>query len=135
LTDQTTPRSLGERVSRGLPTVLLVGALFVPRVAEGLYAGLGRELPDAFGALATLLLFVSVAVWFWFYCRTHHLPWIMDMGWFLMLAWPIVVPYYVISREGRRGLLRIGLFLLTYLAAWATGWATAIWARLLIGKE
>ncbi|HSB61597.1 MAG TPA: hypothetical protein VLI67_07750, partial [Vicinamibacteria bacterium] len=60
------------------------------------------------------------------------LPWIMDMGWFLLIAWPLVIPYYnIIAREGRRGLSRIGLFLFTWLAAWATGWATSIWVRVL----
>ena len=78
---------------------------------------------------------MSVAVWFWGYSRAHRVPWIMDMGWFLMVAWFVVVPYYIISREGGRGVLRIGLFLLTYLAAVAAGWATAIWTRLLCGAE
>lgn len=57
------------------------------------------------------------------------------MGWFLMMAWPIVIPYLMIQREGRRGLARIALLSLTYFAAWATSWATAIWIRLLFAND
>jgi hypothetical protein len=45
----------------------------------------------------------------------------MDMGWFLLLAWPIVVPYFLISQEGRRGLHRIGFFVLAWLLAALVG--------------
>jgi hypothetical protein len=46
-----------------------------------------------------------------------------------MSAWIIIVPYYVLKREGKRGLRRIGLFCLTYVAAGATGMAIRIWAK------
>jgi hypothetical protein len=36
-----------------------------------------------------------------------------------------------VKHEGWRGLARIGLFLLTYFAAWATGLAVRIWVRVL----
>lgn len=98
-----------------------------------MYRGLGRELPVALRLLGSLFFLVSLAAWFWSYCRVHHLSWIMDMGWFVIMAWPVVIPYHIISREGWRGLGRIGLFLFAYFAAWAMGLATSIWARLLLG--
>jgi hypothetical protein len=39
------------------------------------------------------------------------------MGWFLLIAWPIVIPYFMINREGRRGLRRIGIFVLAVVSA------------------
>jgi len=33
-----------------------------------------------------------------------------------MIAWPIVVSYYLIRHERRRGIARVGLFLLTRAA-------------------
>jgi hypothetical protein len=112
---------------------MLAAAVFVPQVVEGIYAGIHRPLPPAYGPLATFWLFMSVAAWFWAYSRAQRVSWVMDMGWFLLLAWVFVVPYYVLRREGRRGLIRIGLFVLAYLAAWALGWATSIWTRLWSG--
>jgi hypothetical protein len=49
----------------------------------------------------------------------------------LLAVWIIIVPYYVLKREGRPGLGRIGLFCLTYVAAWATGLAIRVWIRVL----
>ena len=113
------------------PAALLTCALFVTQVVGGVYRGLGRGVPPALGPLGTLLVLLGVAGWFWSYCRAQRISMPMDMGWFLMMAWPIVIPYYIITREGRRGLLRIGLFALTYFAAWATGVAAAVWTRVL----
>ena len=114
---------------------LVAAALFVPRVVEGVYFGTGRPVPAPVSVLASLALFASLAAWFWSYSRSQRLDWVMDMGLFLLVAWPVVIPYYVLKREGWRGLLRLGLFLVTYLAAWAAGIATAVWARLLLGAE
>jgi len=122
-------------VSLSFPAALLAAALFLPQLAGGVYAGLGRPLPDAFPPLTELLFFVSMVGWFWSFTRAHRLPWMMDMGLFLWWAWIIVVPYYVLRHEGRRGLLRIGLFALTYAAALALGWATSIWTRLVFGTD
>jgi hypothetical protein len=115
-------------------TTLVLCALFIPRVVDGAYAGGGRAEPAALHVLFMLWFSMSLAAWFWGYCREQRVEWTMDMGWFVMTLWIVVIPYFVIRREGRRGLLRVGLFLLTYVAAWSTGWATAIWTRLLFGR-
>ena len=118
-----------------LSFTMLVAAIFVPRIAEGVYSGLGRDVPPALDLLATLWLFMSVAKWFWGYSRAHGVSWPMDMGWFLLLAWFVVVPCYIISRERWKGLRRIALFLLAIVAALAAEWVTAmvvhalVWAR------
>jgi hypothetical protein len=74
---------------------------------------------------------MSIVAWFWSYSRARGITWVVDMGWFVLLAWFIVIPYTLLKREGRRGLTQIGLFLLIYLAAWATGMAVRIWIRVL----
>jgi len=108
-------------------------ALFLSPVVSGLYGGLGRGLPEAFPILSTLFLATSVCAWFWDYSHRYRIPWVMDMGWFLFAAWVLLIPYYILRAEGRRGLGRIGLFCLTYFAAWACGWATQVWTRLAFG--
>jgi hypothetical protein len=111
---------------------MVVTALFVSQVANGIYTGLDREPPSQVEGLLTAAFFLSLMAWFWSYCADHRLEWLLDMGWFLMVAWPIVVPYYLIKHERRRGLARVGLFLLTYFAAWAVGWAVSLWTRLIL---
>ena len=44
-----------------------------------------------------------------------------DMGWFVFLAWPVVLPYYLLKTRGVRGLLTIGSFLGLYVVAYCVG--------------
>ena len=69
------------------------------------------------------------------YCRIHRVPWLIDMGWFLLLAWFVVVPYCIISRERGRGVLRVGLFLLAAAAAVGAEWAAAVVTAAAVGAE
>lgn len=121
---------------RGLlvPSALVVLALFTTHGATGLYSGLDHQLPAAVSALSTAAMGMSLVAWFWTYSRRHGIAWPMDMGWFLWMVWILLIPYYVVKREGRRGLLRLGLFALVWFAAWATAWAVAVWVRLLTSE-
>lgn len=115
-----------ERWRPTLSASMLMAALLVPRIAEGVYEGLGRELPPTFELLANFWFIVSLAVWFWTYCRTHRVPWVFDMGWFVLLAWLVIVPYYVIRRERWTGVLRMALFLFAIVVAVLVRWLTAV---------
>ena len=125
----------GARGSKGAAAALLVAAIFVPQLVSGIYQGMGRDLPDAFPLLSTVALWLSVVAWFSLYSQEHRVPWVLDMGWFLFGAWVIVVPYYILKREGRAGLGRIALFCFTWLAAWAASWAVLIRTQVLVANE
>ena len=130
--------ALGAGTSTPAETVarlLLVTAVFVQQVVSGFYIGLERELPDAFPILSSLFFWLSVVTWFALYSQRHHVPWVLDMGWFLFGAGIVLIPYYLFKREGRVGLARVGLFCLTWFAAWAMGWAVLLWMRVLHGGE
>lgn len=114
-------------------TVSVVTSLFLERIVDGFYQGLGRKLPDTVPILGAALLITSLYTWFWSYSQQHHIAWVMDMGWFMFAAWVFILPYYILKTEGRRGWSRIGLFCLTYGAAYATGWAILIWTQVLAG--
>ena len=118
-------------MARTLATALVVIALFLARVVDGVYHGIGREAPGPLTVLGALAVGVSLHAWFWWYSRDHRIAWPMDMGWLLISAWPLVLPYYIVRAEGRAGWGRIALFAFTYFAAWMTGWAASIWARVL----
>jgi hypothetical protein len=133
------PAAPDARIARDVPgrrvadatIASVVAALFVHPVVAGFYGGLERELPDEFPILSALLLPFSLVAWFSLYCRKREVRWVMDMGWFVMSAWVFIIPYYILKREGRAGLSRIGLFCLTWFAAWATGRAVFIWMRVM----
>ena len=116
-------------------TALVVLALFMQQVVGSFYEGLQREIPPALAILASVLLPLCLVAWFSIYSRERRVPWVMDMGWFILAAWVIVIPYYILKREGRAGLARIGLFCFTWFAAWATGRAVAVWMRVIAGGE
>jgi len=44
-----------------------------------------------------------------------------DLGFFLTVAWPLVLPYYILKSRGRKGLLAILYFVATYIAATVVG--------------
>ncbi len=113
-------------------TCLLLASVFVPQVVSGLYQGLGRPVPAGYSLLTGLALWLSMVAWFSQYSQEHHVPWVVDMGWFLYLVWIVVAPYYIVQREGRAGLGRIALFCGAWAAAWTVGRATMIWVRVLV---
>ena len=113
------------------PTLILAVAIFVPQLSGGIYRGLDRSVPDGLRLLTVVLLFIGVAGWFWSYASHYRIALPMDIGLFLMWTWPLLVPYYILSREGRHGLQRLALFAFTYFAAWACGSAIAIWLHVL----
>jgi len=59
----------------------------------------------------------------------------MDMGWFLLLAWFVIVPYSIVSRERWTGVGRIALFLLAIVAALVMRWLTANIVYALVSAE
>ncbi len=130
--EATTPS--GPPVLPRLPEVLLGSALVTPYVIAGVYRGIGRDAPDVLPFLNTFLIFCGVAAWFRSYCRALRVSLPMDMGWALILAWPVVVPYFILKREGRRGLRRLGLFIVAWLAAALVGVATSLITSVVVGS-
>ena len=116
-------------------TFLVASAVFVHPVVNALYGGLHRKVPDAFPILCGLFLVLSLTAWFQLYSQEYRVAWVMDMGWFLLGLWMVIIPYYILKREGRAGLARIGLFCLTWFAAWATAFAILIWVRVVNGGQ
>ncbi len=108
-------------VIQSIAPLLVFGSLIILNTVGGAYAALERDLPESFFLLGSFCVSMSVVVWFWNYSRRHDIAWVHDMGWFLLISWIVVVPYYLLKHEGKRGLRQIGLFCLAYLAAWLLG--------------
>jgi len=105
--------------------LLVAASLLLSQTAGSLYAELGRAVPDGVAALGNLLIALSVIAWFRAYTRAHSIAWVFDMGTFLLVLWFLLVPYYLVRREGWRGLGRVGVFVLAYAAAVLSGGVAA----------
>jgi len=53
--------------------------------------------------------------------RGRGLSWVFDMGLFLYVAWPFILPYYVVKTRGTKGLLVILSFVAVYVGASIAG--------------
>ena len=119
------PAGTAEPALPAWPGRLVAAAVLLSSILAGIYRGLEAEYPRGLEILGSLLVASSVVIWFRAYSRAFGISQPMDMGWFLLLAWPAVVPYFIISREGRRGLRRIGYFVTAWIVAACLGFLTA----------
>jgi hypothetical protein len=53
--------------------------------------------------------------------RSRGVGWVFDMGLFLYIAWPFVMPYYLLKTRGAKGLLLILAFAGVYVGALIAG--------------
>ncbi|HYR77459.1 MAG TPA: hypothetical protein VEM96_16715 [Pyrinomonadaceae bacterium] len=99
------------------PTVLLYSFSVITQFADGLYLGQQLEAPGVY----TLLHWAGQLWIFGWWLRTDSrkrgVVWVYDMGFFLCIAWPLVMPYYLVKTRGAKGLLIILGFVGAYLGA------------------
>ena len=106
------------------PAPLLYLFVVITQFAYGAYLGAQFEFLGAqfeFPAAATLLFTVGLlwAVGWWLRTdrRRRGVLSVYDLGFFLYLAWPIVMPYYLIKTRGAKGLLVMLGFVAAYVGA------------------
>jgi hypothetical protein len=92
---------------------MAIATAAVCSVASALYV-LGRVEPAPVVAWAlTAGPLMSVIVWLHQDARRRGIGDVQDFGFFLMLFWPFVIPWYAFASRGRAGWkLRIGLIAL-----------------------
>jgi hypothetical protein len=105
------------------PTSLFYIFLTLTQVATGIYLASGLE-PPAFFTAAYVLGFLWIVGW-WLRADSvkRNFRWIFDMGLFLYVAWPIVLPYYLFKTRGARALLVILGFVAASIGATVLGMA------------
>lgn len=117
----------GERFALGVACA----SLALSNVTAWVYAATGQEMPIAAAVLFPICTSISIVAWFWNYSVRRGIGWPLDMGYFLLVAWFAIIPFYLIRREGRVGLSKAALFAFVYFASWAVGAALFVWARVL----
>lgn len=106
-----------------LPGVVVFAINGLVAGANGLYAGLAVEPPASLAIGSTFSLFCAVAWWMRQDSQKRNFSWPLDMGLFLYIAWPLVLPYYMLKTRGAKALLAVGAFAGFYIAASIVGTA------------
>ena len=103
------------------PTVLLYSFLVITQFAYGLYLGRQIDAP----ALYTLLHWAAqlwiIGWWLRTDSRKRGVVWVYDLGFFLCIAWRLVMPYYLVKSRGAKGLLVVLGFIGAYVGATILG--------------
>jgi hypothetical protein len=121
------PRNAGQPMSNPLlsrifsPTVLLYAFAITSEIGDGFYVVTEGEPPRAF-TVASGIGFLWILGW-WLYrdSRLRSTPWIYDMGMFLYILWPFIMPYHLIKTRGAWGLLGILGFVGAYIGGLVVG--------------
>ncbi|HEV3469931.1 MAG TPA: hypothetical protein VG148_11465 [Pyrinomonadaceae bacterium] len=103
------------------PAVLLYLCVFVGQVAVGFYGAGEAEPSPAFSLLYAVGFLWVVGWWLRRDGRRRGVRWVLDMGMFLYLAWPFIMPYHLLKTRGAKGLLLILAFAGVYVGGLALG--------------
>ena len=103
------------------PTALLYLYLVIAQTIAGFYLARGIELPPTYIYLYPLGLLWIMGWWLQNDSRKHGVAWVFDMGLFLAIAWPFIMPYYLFKTRGWRALFAILAFVAIYLGASVLG--------------
>ena len=107
-------------------TVLLYLFIVISQFGFGLYYGQQVEPPVGLTLLYFLCFLWIVGGWLRRDSRKRGIPWIYDMGLFLYIAWPFILPWYLLKSRGAKGLLVILGFVGAYLGALIFGIAISV---------
>jgi hypothetical protein len=94
---------------------LLYLFVVITQFAYGVYLGAQLELPPAVTLLYWLGFLWVVGWWLRTDSRQRGVASIYDLGFFLYIAWPIVMPCYLVKTRGAKGLLLILAFIVAYV--------------------
>jgi hypothetical protein len=113
---------MGKFLSRAAsPAALLYLFLIIAQGVRGAYLGHDAEPPPAFTLLSALGLLWAVGWWLRRDSMKRGVIWVFDMGLFLYIAWPFLMPYYLLKTRGAKGLLVILAFSGIYVGALIAG--------------
>src|SRR6266850_1842543 len=92
------------------PTALLYMYVVVTQVAHGIYLASTIEPPAVFALIDFVGLLWIMGWWLLTDSRKRGVAWVYDIGFFLSIAWPFIMLYYLLKTRGAKGLLLILAF-------------------------
>jgi hypothetical protein len=99
------------------PAPLLYSFVVITQFAYGAYLGAQLEFPAGATFLFAVGLLWVVGWWLRTDSRRRAVLSVYDLGFFLYLAGPIVMPYYLMKTRGAKGLLIMLGFVAAYVGA------------------
>jgi len=99
------------------PAPLLCLFIVITQFAYGVYLGAQLEFPASVRLLSWFGILWGAG---WWLRRDSHRRGVLsvyDLGFFLYIAWPIVMPYYLIKTRRAKGLLIMLGFIVAYVGA------------------
>lgn len=117
------------------PTVLLYAFVVITQFVYGLYLGQQIEEPGAYTLLHWAAQLWIFGWWSWTDARKRGFVWVYDLGFFLCIAWPIVMPYYLVRTRGAKGFLVVLGFVSAYLGAGMVGIIVSVSIAVLRGQQ
>ena len=115
------------------PVVLLYVFVIITQMTIGIYVASELELPPLFTLLYPFAFLWVIGWWLLRDSRKRGVKWVFDMGLFLYIAWPLIMPYYLLKTRGAKGLLVILGFAAAYLGAQMLGIALYVLLNLVRG--
>jgi hypothetical protein len=105
------------------PTALLYIYVTLNQIAHGIYFASAIEPPPAFTLIDYVGLLWILGWWLSADNRKRGIAWVYDMGFFLSIAWPFIMSYYLLKTRRVKGLVLIFAFAGANIAAVAVGMA------------
>jgi hypothetical protein len=105
------------------PSALLYAYVAVTQFAHGIYLASAIDPPPVFTLIDFVGLLWLVGWWLWTDSRKRGVAWVYDIGFFLSIAWPFIMLYYLLKTRGAKGLLLILAFVSIYIGAAVVGMA------------
>jgi hypothetical protein len=115
------------------PTVLLYSFVVITQFAYGLYLGQQIETPGAYTLLHWAAQLWIIGWWLRTDSCKRGVAWVYDLGFFLCIAWPLVLPYYLFKTRGAKGFLIILAFIGAYVGATIVGITLSVMVAVLRG--
>ena len=103
------------------PTMLLYAFAVISEIGEGFYIVTEGEPPRGFTVAGGIGFLWILGWWMRRDSRLRDIPWIYDMGMFLNILWPLIMPYYLLKSRGARGLLYVFGFAGAYIGGLVVG--------------
>jgi hypothetical protein len=100
-------------------------------IVAAVYAALRVEPSAPLGVFLTAAPTLAVILWLVKDARRTGVGAVTDLGYFLVLAWPIVIPWYALKTRGSKGWALVGLLFGLILAPYIGQVLGAIFVALL----
>lgn len=110
------------------PVIALCLFVFFTNILNALYFAYGFQPSAIFEILSALGFWGILCWWLREDSKKFGVEWFLDIGFFLYIAWLIIIPYYLFKTRGLRAFTTILLF----AGIFAAGYALSLYVYFLI---